>query len=108
MTDLINYLAGLFSRFYDFIVSLALWFLQKLWSFVVDIATYIIDNHIPDPCCIAESVLLMQWLSTSINSGGVFQWLAWSYGLIQFDYGLKLVLCALAARFILRRIPFIG
>ena len=106
MTDLINYLSGIVSGFYTYFVNFALWILQKAWSFIVDIATYLI-SLIPDSG-LSNMVSSMQWLSTSLSSAGVFQWLSWLYGLIQFDFAIKLILGALVARFILRRIPFLG
>jgi hypothetical protein len=98
---------GWLQDIYQFFIDLVSYAAEKVWGMVVEGLIYLI-SVIPDPCCVTEAVSAFSWLASALTSGGVFQWLAWMFSLIQFDFALRVMLCALLARFILRRLPIIG
>jgi|688.fasta_scaffold1291972_1 hypothetical protein len=98
---------GWLQDIYQFFIDLVSYAAEKVWALVVEGLIYLI-SVIPDPCCVTEAVSAFSWLASALSSGGVFQWLAWMFSLIQFEFALRVMLCALLARFIVRRLPIIG
>lgn len=103
MDAVLNWLGQAFNYLWDFIKDVLLWFPKKLFSLLIDGLIALLEV-MPDPCCISEAVSAFQWLSSMAGSLG----LGYIFGLVDFNYGFRVILCAYVARFILRRIPVIG
>jgi len=104
ISDIYNFIVSIIEFFFDLIK----WVIDTVFSFVVDFLVWLL-GIIPDPCCIQGTLDALQWLSQFLHSNSpVAQWLAYIFSLFQFGYGLGVILCAALARFILRRLPFIG
>ncbi|ANE57488.1 hypothetical protein [Methylomonas sp. DH-1] len=101
------YQVGYLQDIYEFFIDLIKYALEKIGELLLEALTGLFEN-LPDPCCVKEAVDMFRWLSNSLHSGGNFSWLSWAFNLIEFEFGFRVVLCALVARFIIRRIPGIG
>ncbi len=107
MNKLLTFLSNIITGFFEGLAAFFLWAFQKIWSLLVDVLVWLF-SHLPDPCCVVETVAMFDWLATSLHTGGVFRWLLWMFELVQFDFAIKVVICALLARFFIRRLPIIG
>lgn len=90
-------MSSLFQAFIDWIIDIvlflprvALWLSSELLAFIVSVLP---ELQVLDPATL-----------TSGFSGDLLYFLT----IMKFDYGLTAIVSALIARFILRRIPFIG
>ncbi len=78
------------------IVDAVLWLPRVIYSTFVDIVIYFMAFLPVDPLPVQDSL-------NNISSN-----LLYYLDIIEFEYGLSVMFTALIARFILRRIPFIG
>lgn len=101
-------IASVLGGIYDFCINLMFSFFRWAFAILADFVEWAVAN-LPDPCCFGEFYRVMQWFADMLNTGGgIMQWLSWMYSFIQFEFGLRIVLCAVLARFLLRRIALIN
>jgi hypothetical protein len=96
----------------QFLYDLLMYFPRLLWSWIVNGAEYAVDL-VPDPCCFQSFVADYQMLMSgggggSIGGIDVAGGIIYMMGLFDVQTGVGIMMCALVARFILRRIPVIG
>lgn len=95
--------------FYDFV----LFFPRLIYSWIVNGAEHALDA-IPDPCCVRDFLTdfnaLMGMGGGTGGGGGINMGagIAYMFGIFDVEVGIKVMFCAMTARFILRRIPIIG
>lgn len=105
-TSLYNAFSEILTAVYEFVIELMFSFFRWAAAVGADFIEWAIAN-VPDPCCFGEFYLAMQWFANLLSSSGA-NWLAWMFSFVEFEAGFRIVLCAMAARFLLRRIPFIN
>lgn len=86
----------MWDTFWRLIVDAILWLPRVIYSTFVDIVIYFMAFLPVDPLPVQESL------------NGLSSNLLYFLDIIEFEYGLTVTFTALIARFILRRIPFIG
>lgn len=84
-------------KFIDSLIDIILWLPRMIYSWLVD-AIQLMLGWIPD-----INIVDVQSVFNGLG-GQILYFLT----VFEFDYGLTAVMTALIARFILRRIPFIG
>ncbi|BBL58145.1 hypothetical protein [Methylomonas koyamae] len=101
------YQVGYLQDIFKFFIDLIKYALEKIGELLLEALTAIFEI-LPDPCCVKEAVSMFRWLSNSLHSGGHFSLLSWVFDVIDFEFGFRVILCTLIARFIIRRLPGIG
>lgn len=89
---------GSIATFGAFLVALLLWVPQKIWELLLSGLAAAI-NAMPAPAFAAQAAANIAALSGDV---------LWWTDLFCVPQGLSMVLAALVARFVLRRIPLIG
>lgn len=91
-------------RILKFLQDLLLWVPRRLYQLVMDALSSVFSSFMSSSG-LADNVTGMASALGAVQS---LEGVAYFLSLFQVGYGLSLVLAAYLARFILRRIPFIG
>lgn len=81
---------------WQLIVDAILWLPRVIWDYCLDVILYFMTFLPTEPIPLQDSL-------NNLSSNFLFY-----LDIIEFEYGLSVMFTALIARFILRRIPFIG
>jgi hypothetical protein len=110
------------SWLYSWIWDVIQWFLQFVEDVFLYLPRLLYENFVggftyalsvvPDPCCFSQLILDINSLFS--GAGGVMGGIDIGAGIlyvmkfIDIPFGIRVVACAYIARFLLRRLPFIG
>ncbi|MCY1290477.1 hypothetical protein D9M70_396240 [compost metagenome] len=95
---MLDWLKGWLDNFAEWILELLQWIPKKIYSVVMEgIAAFF--NAIPVPDFVSQAAGAF---------GGIPSTVMYFASMFELNFGLAVVLSALVARFILRRIPLIG
>lgn len=98
-SSILNWIATVVADVLAWLLKLVLWVPRKIFSLFVDAILYLL-SLIPDPGMSAA----VSYVSALASSSGLSYFLE----LGQINIGLPLVIGAYIARFLIRRLPFIG
>jgi hypothetical protein len=95
---LMNWLRERYEQFQDWLIDLLLWIPRKLWAeFLDEMAELIEGQEVPD--FIGQAVALLgSWTSDA----------GYWFTVIEFNWGISLVMSAIGIRWAWSKIPFIG
>lgn len=95
---LIDWLFGVITSFYEWIIGLVAWIPKMIWSGILEALAGVI-TAIPVPAFIGQAQGFFNGIPSSI---------VYFFPYFAIEEGLAMILSALLLRFLLRRIPLIG
>jgi hypothetical protein len=95
---MIDWLKGIYLQFQEWLIDLLLWIPRKVYAEFLDEIAGWIEKITPPGFMNDAKQLLMQWASFA----------GWFFDLIEFNWGMSLVVTAILMRWSWSKIPFVG
>jgi len=94
----LDWLLEWLTKFLDWLVEVLLWVPQKLWELFLDVLATILEA-IPVPDFVANADVYLAAVPSSV---------AYFLGIVNFGFGLGVIITASIIRFVIRRLPGVG